>query len=85
MFSLWNNLAQLSYRLMVEEECATGTEYAVVLGLVLVVVIIAAALFGIHFTGATSAVSAGLGNSADALGGSFGPSQLRSQTTVSHP
>lgn len=69
-----------------EQEGATATEYAVILTLVIVAVVGAAALFGFTFSGTTSAVYSNLSGATDSGGGgSFGPGNLRTNTSVKMP
>lgn len=72
-------------RLIVEQEGATATEYAVILGAIIVAVVGAVALFGLQFSSTTSAVYTGLSNGTDSAAGSFGSGSYRSQTGVTLP
>lgn len=72
-------------RMRIEEEGATTTEYAVILGIILVAVIAGVAFFGMHLSDTTSAMSGGLNQGGDPFGGAFGPGKIRLQSTVSHP
>jgi|CXWL01.1.fsa_nt_gi Flp pilus assembly pilin Flp len=72
-------------RLVIEQEGAAASEYAIILGVIVVVVVAASVVFGLQFSSTTSAVYSGLSNSADSAGGSFGPGDFRSQTSVAFP
>ncbi len=80
---MMNSVIGTVRRFLVEQAGATATEYAIILGILIVAVIGAAAMFGIQFSNTTSAVTSGLSNGTE-TSGSFGAA-FRPQTTVSAP
>lgn len=80
-----NNLSRVSRRFLFEQSGAAASEYVLILGLVVVVVITAVAALGLHVSDTTSAVYSGLSGSTDANSGSFGPGSARSHTTAAFP
>lgn len=85
MSHLKQNFSCFVRRLIIEQDGATATEYAVILGVIIVAVVGAVALFGLQFSSTTSAVYTGLSSGTDSAAGSFGPGSYRSQTGVTLP
>ena len=68
-----------------EQEGAAASEYAVILGVLIVVALGAIALFGVSLSDTTSAVYSGLSTGTDTGNTSFGPGTFRTGTTVEIP
>jgi len=85
MGRLSKNFSYLSCRFCREQEGAAASEYAVILGLLIVVALGTIALFGVSISDTTSAVYSGISDGTDTLSGSFGPGIVHSGTTVEMP
>lgn len=72
-------------RLMIEQEGAVASEYAVILGVIVVAVVAAAAMFGLQFASTTSTVSSGLSYGTDSAGSGMSLGNYRSQINVPIP
>ena len=73
------------HRLLLDQDGVTSTEYGVILGLIVVMIIAAVGLFGSEVSSTTAAVHSGLSNTTDFAGPSFSPGSFRSQANVTVP